>query len=1269
MTSTPFLDFEVEVRPGGGRRVFEIKVTAPDGAECDGQLRLPGEAQYRPFAERLAALDTTDDTLRQVGAMLFRALFRDQAREQLTASLRKLDEGQSLRLRLNIPAEAAEVAALPWEFLHDPEGDALALTNVSVVRYLPQPTAVRPLAARPPLRVLLTAAPTPPQVDVEREIGQVRAALQRLGAWVTIEEDLNLTRTSLQRKLREDFHIWHFVGHGALGPDGKTAELRLLDESGDVEPVSAAVLAYLLGRSEVRLVVLNACESARLATDPFRSLAPALVRARVPAVIAQQFAVSTESSRIFAEEFYRALAEGRSLDTCVAEGRTAVMSAVTPARPDWGIPVLYTRARDGHLFDTSAPPPPLAAATTGAGQPSAAAPPPAPQRPPDGRALNIWVDGFAADAPLLPGQPYRLMCDVGPARAGAHATIPLDQLLKPLPPDEPVEELLVMVASNDCLIYGGDTLAVRVPPEGAAEPAAFSMELKRSDEGKVSAFLFANNTPLRREKISLRAQAPVPPADGPALAYASAPAQTAQAPAPLLTIARRALGYELTLRHADEELRAVLDLSERQVVALIERAQRTLREIVGARTADGTPVYGRASARVAREHRDAALMSLAETGYYLYQQLFYSFGSSPEARALGERLRRLSQEHALDVRVTDDRFIFPWDLLYDRDPLDMQRPAPDGLWGFKHRIERSLASLAQAPEQQEIAARERLSIAFVYDPAVDQQEGIPVIGPLRDALDAVLGSDVFDVTDTAGLVTLLGDDGAPADLIYLLASTVKSQVRLADGTIALEDLGARLPLKGRALARGPLVFLGSSLGDPDSPQVRDTLVPLLVQRGARAVIGPLTWTPEPFGAEFGGAFVRRLAEGGRTAGDLLLDLRRDMLQEANNVLGLLYTLVGHHALSIRRDRRAARLAIARTPTGFQATLRLEDTEHSAPLAASRAQIDALLARAEQVLRDIAYTQQDGRFPYGERAPIPPQVYAGALTRLAELGYALFQMLFYGPDSPPETRALGDALRRISQQRPLRLRIDAPRFRFPWALLYDREALDLDRIDVEGFWGFRHILEQRLTPDEVEPVIRPSGLLQVATAMCGLPGGQTEGVSPEEQWQAIGTLARVTATDYPTVERFLGVLNAGDGAPQVLYLACDADHARLVLADGALTCDQLVVRAPVHRPPLQNAPLVIMLGKRSGAWDPELAQGLPLHMLARGARGVLACEGEAPPRFASAFGMEFLRRFCAGSEPAGDLLLDLRREELLRRNNVLGLLFTLYGCGETVVARG
>ncbi len=362
-----YAEYEIEFQPRDGD-VYPFSVCAP-GGDARGALRLPSaDPAYQALAARLATLDTDEELLTQLGQMLFNALFQGPVKEVLSRSQGMLEADQGLRLKLCIGAAEDAVAALPWELLYDPDQGPLALLDAPIVRYIPQPTRVPTLAAELPLRVLLTGAQTPPALDVERELNEVQAALAELGDHVQVAVEPHLTSAKLQKRLREGFHIWHFVGRGALGKDGKTGQLLFEGASGAAEPISAQQLGIMLNRSELRLVVLDACASGQLATDPLRGIAHALTRAQVPAVVAMQLAVPEEATRAFAGEFYRALAEGFPIDACVTEGRKAVMGATGLGRADWGLPVVSSRAPDQRLFAAPAPDTPDAIVAVGTGQ-------------------------------------------------------------------------------------------------------------------------------------------------------------------------------------------------------------------------------------------------------------------------------------------------------------------------------------------------------------------------------------------------------------------------------------------------------------------------------------------------------------------------------------------------------------------------------------------------------------------------------------------------------------------------------------------------------------------------------------------------------------------------------------------------------------------------------------------------------------------------------------------------------------------------------------
>jgi hypothetical protein len=361
--------FDIRIRGAGPDR-YSIEVHSDLGGDASSDFASPtADPAYQQLAERLQQLEISEDELRELGRMLFLSLFQSKIKDTYARAQGRLQDQQGQRLRFNIDPALTEITALPWEFLYDPDQGPLALLDTPIVRYQAEQAAAPNLATQLPLKVLVTGATTPPAPAVERELAEVRDALRELEAqsYLSIQIEEHLTHSILQRRLREGFQIWHFIGHGGISRDGRSGTLLFEDGAGSSKAISAAELNILLNRSGIRLIMLDACDSAQIRIDPYRSIAPALIRAQVPAVIAMQMTVPQEATRAFAGEFYRALAEGFSIDACVTEGRKAVVGATGLHNPDWGIPVVYSRAPDGKLFEPqSQPKPATATQNTGA---------------------------------------------------------------------------------------------------------------------------------------------------------------------------------------------------------------------------------------------------------------------------------------------------------------------------------------------------------------------------------------------------------------------------------------------------------------------------------------------------------------------------------------------------------------------------------------------------------------------------------------------------------------------------------------------------------------------------------------------------------------------------------------------------------------------------------------------------------------------------------------------------------------------------------------
>ena len=243
------------------------------------------------------------------------------------------------------------MADKPWELAWDPQRRAtLAATEACFVRNVV--TAV-PCEARPRRRGRLSvvvAAAQPPGLSPlswEEEAEAVRSGLAPLVAagLARVRVERAVTVEALHRLVADGpCDVLHFVGHGAFDEERRVGALLLESARGGAAPVEAPVLRTLLAGRGIALVVLNACQSARGSrAELARGVAPALVAAGIPAVVANQFSVLDAAALAFARELYRSLALGRALGDAAREARLAVKVDAACGPVDWAVPVVYAR--------------------------------------------------------------------------------------------------------------------------------------------------------------------------------------------------------------------------------------------------------------------------------------------------------------------------------------------------------------------------------------------------------------------------------------------------------------------------------------------------------------------------------------------------------------------------------------------------------------------------------------------------------------------------------------------------------------------------------------------------------------------------------------------------------------------------------------------------------------------------------------------------------------------------------------------------------------
>jgi hypothetical protein len=360
-----YLDFDIcidqksealyRAKAWSGAAGFEAteSFTLPAGL-ASGEIRGSGGGESRGGP---AAATEGGASPEQAGGELFRTVFQGELLKAFQGCLDKARSGPGVRIRLRLN-DVPQLAGLPWEYLYDAGGRGfLALSGrTPVVRYLELSEGLGTLLVEPPLRVLAVIS-TPrgyrelAEADEEwRRLGTALEPLLERGL-IEVERLERPTLEALEARLRtgRPVHVLHFVGHGGFSGLRGEGVLVFEDEDGNGVPVGGPSLAYLLqDHPSLRLAVLNACNGALASQeDTFAGTAQVLVQHGVPAVIAMQSEVMDETACSFAEKFYQALAAGLPVDACIGEVRRALAAE---RNPEWGTPVLYLRATDGHLF-------------------------------------------------------------------------------------------------------------------------------------------------------------------------------------------------------------------------------------------------------------------------------------------------------------------------------------------------------------------------------------------------------------------------------------------------------------------------------------------------------------------------------------------------------------------------------------------------------------------------------------------------------------------------------------------------------------------------------------------------------------------------------------------------------------------------------------------------------------------------------------------------------------------------------------------------------
>lgn len=342
-----------------------VRVRDQDGAEASGKVETDSlrKATIEIFENWLNKSRISERReLEVLGMHLYNMLFNGEVKSFFEkriaeATLVKASPDQRVRVQLSFQGEAAaELARLPWEYLYRlQEGTSRGFflsTRVALVlsRFMPSERARESLSVEEsPLRILIVVSKP---VDLGPVLtGDVIDVIQKLK---DVKVDLleAPTVTNFLDKLGDvPPHVLHFIGHGRF--QGKQGSIALLKPDGQsAEWITDQAFAEYFENmgARPRLVFLHLCEGATVDFNAnFAGLAPQLILAGIPAVVAMQYPITNKAAISFSRAFYRELMKGEPIDHAVQQARWQITIDDNNAYNTrvFGTPVLYMHSRDG----------------------------------------------------------------------------------------------------------------------------------------------------------------------------------------------------------------------------------------------------------------------------------------------------------------------------------------------------------------------------------------------------------------------------------------------------------------------------------------------------------------------------------------------------------------------------------------------------------------------------------------------------------------------------------------------------------------------------------------------------------------------------------------------------------------------------------------------------------------------------------------------------------------------------------------------------------
>ncbi len=357
-----YADLELSLHKRSGN-IYTVEARySPAGSEADIRIGEQEGIEIRIDFEALQRY-AVGFNMESYGRLLTEALFSSVQVKNFFAQAVSDAGTEPLRLRLLFGSTAENLHGIYWETLRSPIDDTLLAANENILfsRYLASDTwkAARPRPKRK-IRALVAIANPSGLSDYQLSPVNVPDELERIQKNLrgfeikTLPDDLEkCTLDNLATHIREGYDILYLVAHGKVDKE-RNPWLFLENQAGTVERVSGKELADQIRgmRTPPLLVILASCESAGEGTGrTLQALGPLLSGAGVPAVVAMQGEISTDSVSRMMPVFFKELQKDGMVDRALAVARSTLLAADDY---DVWVPTLFLRLKSGVIWQDDA---------------------------------------------------------------------------------------------------------------------------------------------------------------------------------------------------------------------------------------------------------------------------------------------------------------------------------------------------------------------------------------------------------------------------------------------------------------------------------------------------------------------------------------------------------------------------------------------------------------------------------------------------------------------------------------------------------------------------------------------------------------------------------------------------------------------------------------------------------------------------------------------------------------------------------------------------